>query len=93
MYIFSQKIFIAILVVLGSITLVSADVKKARQAYVINNYETAFYEYSISKNKMDEYDQTRFGYMYDMGYGVEQNYHEAIRWYSKAAAQGYASAQ
>ena len=31
--------------------------------------------------------------MYDEGRGVEQDATEAVRWYSKAAAQGYADAQ
>ena len=31
--------------------------------------------------------------MYDKGYGVPQNFIEAVKWYKKAAEQGNASAQ
>ncbi len=31
--------------------------------------------------------------MYDQGQGVPQDYAEAVRWYRKAAIQGFASAQ
>ena len=37
--------------------------------------------------------QLNLGNCYYEGYGVEQNYSEAVRWYRKAAEQGEASAQ
>ena len=37
--------------------------------------------------------QNNLGLMYEFGHGVEKNYAEAVRWYTKAAEQGYASAQ
>ena len=37
--------------------------------------------------------QTSLGFMYDKGQGVPQDYAEAVRWYRKAAVQGYAEAQ
>ena len=37
--------------------------------------------------------QFSLGFMYDRGYGVQQDYTEAMRWYRKAADQGLAAAQ
>ena len=37
--------------------------------------------------------QRIFGYMYNNGYGVAQDYAKAVEWYCKGAEQGYASAQ
>lgn len=37
--------------------------------------------------------QCNLGYMYQNGYGVEQDYSKAIEWYRKAAEQDYARAQ
>jgi TPR repeat protein len=37
--------------------------------------------------------QRNLGIMYDFGHGVTQNYAEAMKWYRKAADQGYAMAQ
>ena len=37
--------------------------------------------------------QFSFGYMYDSGRGVPQDYKEAVKWYRKAAEQGLAIAQ
>lgn len=36
--------------------------------------------------------QYNLGYMYDKGYGVEQDYREAEKWYRLAAEQGDADA-
>ncbi|HIF93894.1 MAG TPA: sel1 repeat family protein [Myxococcales bacterium] len=37
--------------------------------------------------------QNNLGVMYANGYGVAENYAEAVKWYRKAAEQGDASAQ
>jgi len=37
--------------------------------------------------------QHNLGFMYDKGRGVPQDYTEAIKWYRKAAEQGYSSSQ
>ena len=37
--------------------------------------------------------QTNIGYMYLNGYGVTQNYQEALKWHRLAADQGNAAAQ
>jgi TPR repeat protein len=39
------------------------------------------------------YGQSKIGMMYEHGYGVTQNYKQAVAWYRKAAKQGNASAQ
>ena len=41
----------------------------------------------------DMYDQHCIGVMYYHGYGVSQDYTEAVKWYRKAAEQGNAAAQ
>jgi hypothetical protein len=33
------------------------------------------------------------GFLYDQGYGVEQNEHEAFAWFHRAALRGQAKAQ
>ena len=38
-------------------------------------------------------DRTNLGVMYYTGQGVEQDFKEAVKWYQKAADQGYATAQ
>ena len=37
--------------------------------------------------------QTKLGVMYEFGNGVEHNFNEAVKWYTKAAKKGYAPAQ
>jgi hypothetical protein len=37
--------------------------------------------------------QYKLGYFYNAGYGVPENYAEAVKWYRKAAVQGHADAQ
>ena len=37
--------------------------------------------------------QNNLGICYEQGYGVEQSHTEAVKWYRKAAEQGYAMAQ
>ena len=37
--------------------------------------------------------QNSVGYCYGNGYGVKQNYADAVKWYRKAAEQGHATAQ
>ena len=44
-------------------------------------------------NKGTRMPRDSLGFMYARGYGVQQNYDEALKWYTKAAKQGYGSAQ
>jgi TPR repeat protein len=37
--------------------------------------------------------QFNLGYIYEKGYGITQDYTEALKWYRKSAEQGDASAQ
>ena len=39
------------------------------------------------------YDQVRVGWMYEKGNGVSRDYAEAVKWYRKAAEQGYVIGQ
>lgn len=41
----------------------------------------------------DSWAQAQIGLMYEKGKGVQKNYQETVRWYRKAAEQGYATAQ
>ncbi len=62
-------------------------------AYLEGDYEQAL-EYLIPAAEQGYASaQTYLGYMYEMGYGVEQSYKKAVEWYQKAADQGLAIAQ
>ena len=37
--------------------------------------------------------QNNLGHCYHNGYGIEQNFIEAIKWFTKAAEQGHTKAQ
>ena len=49
--------------------------------------------YSQSAEQGNAEAQYELGLLYDLGYGVTQDYKEAMKWYRKAAEQGCASAQ
>jgi len=73
-----------------------------RVMFYPNDLNDIFYE-NITHNEIkqiknlaeqgDAEAQFKFGYIYDNGYGVKQDYEEAAKWYGKAAEQGYAEAQ
>jgi TPR repeat protein len=69
------------------------DFDAGSDAYNAGDYETAFENWLPLAERGDASAQYNLGIMYDNGYGVPQDYAEAVRWYRLAAEQGYASAQ
>jgi TPR repeat protein len=59
----------------------------------VNGKTPDFNDILKSAQKGDPNAQAILGYMYQEGYGVAQDYKEAIKWYRKAAEQGEAHAQ
>lgn len=57
------------------------------------NYETAFAYALYAANQGDAIAQNNVSYLYQMGYGVEEDPAECVRWARLAAEQGYAQAQ
>ena len=63
--------------------------------YNEKDYAYAFEHYMLAYEKgyLSQSNENRMGYMYQYGQGVEKDYSEAVKWYKKAADQGYAGAQ
>src|SRR5271155_3469828 len=49
--------------------------------------------YRLAASRGDATSQNNLGAIYDKGNGVAQDYVEAVKWYRKAADQGFAQAQ
>ena len=57
------------------------------------DYQTAYHCLLPEAERGNKLCQGLIGKMYEEGNGATQNYAEAAKWYQRAAAQGYASAQ
>ncbi|MFW9297617.1 tetratricopeptide repeat protein, partial [Glaesserella parasuis] len=62
----------------------------AVQYYEQQNYQAAFPMFKELAEQGDAVAQFNLGVMYDKGRGVNQDYHQAAKWYQKAAEQGIA---
>ncbi len=66
-----------------------ADLEKAEVLFTVGQYERAFFIY---RNELvplgDKYAQYMVGYMYQNGFGVEQDVATAAAWYQLAAERG-----
>ena len=71
----------------------SADFKLGVDAYIANDYVTAYKELKPFAEQGNADAQQKLGYMYVTGQGVTQDYKEAVKWYRLAALQGNADAQ
>ena len=69
------------------------DLESARQAYESGDYKTVTELLIPLAEAGDAEAQTDLGFMYANGLGVPQDYTEALKWYRKAAIQGYTKAQ
>ena len=58
-----------------------------------NNFPAEINNKNFIGEKDDKTAQFNLGLTYHYGYGVQQDYDEAFKWYSLAADQGLASAQ
>ncbi|MGZ8242420.1 tetratricopeptide repeat protein [Methylomagnum sp.] len=70
-----------------------ADMNKGLDAVERRDWPKAFAEFRPLAEKGDADAQVNLGNLYMKGYGVEQDYIAARRWYLKAAAQNNATAQ
>ena len=71
----------------------SADFNKGVIAAQNGDWATALKEWKPIAEEGNAAAQFNLGLMYQNGYGVPQDYKEAVYWYRLAAEQGYANAQ
>ena len=67
---------------------VQANFQSGLEAYRAGDYETAFQELVVEAEKGNAEAQYYIGHMHWMGYGVEQNDKEAVKWFKEAARRG-----
>ena len=96
-YIFSMRTLIIIPVLLFSLLLgvpsYSADFNKGLTAAQSGDWATALKEWKPLAEEGNAVAQNNLGLMYQNGWGVPQDYKEAVYWYRLAVEQGYAIAQ
>ena len=68
------------------------DFKKAYDAYQKKEYAIAFKGFKKLAEQRGAHAQFNLGEIYRRGYGVPQDYREAVRWYTLAAEKGYVDA-
>ena len=71
----------------------SADFNKGLTAFQSGDFATAFKEWKPLAEEGNAVAQNNLGLMYENGWGVPQDYKEAVRLYRLAAEQGIAEAQ
>ena len=71
----------------------SADFNKGLTAFQSGDFATALKEWKPLAEEGNAVAQNNLGLMYDNGWGVPQDYKEAVYWYRLAVEQGYAIAQ
>ena len=71
----------------------SADFNKGLTAAQSGDFATALKEWKPLAEEGNAVAQNNLGLMYDNGWGVLQDYKEAVYWYRLSAEQGYANAQ
>ena len=73
--------------------LVHADYLAGAKAFTFGDNATALKEWRPVAEQGDMESQWAMGDLYRFGWGVPQDYGEAVRWYRLAADQGFADAQ
>ena len=68
------------------------DFQEGWSAYVKKDYETAHRLWLPLAEQGNSRAQFFMGFMYDFGYGVQEDDIEAVKWYRLAAEKGYAQA-
>ena len=71
----------------------SADFNKGLTAAQSGDFATALKEWKPLAEEGNAVAQNNLGLMYHNGWGVPQDYKEAVYWYRLAVEQGYAIAQ
>jgi TPR repeat protein len=88
-----KKLLLFVLLSIGHIGLSYADFQDGLNALDKEDYKTAFNEFLPLAEQGDVDAQNKIGALYANGLGVIEDDKEAVKWYTKAAEQGYASAQ
>lgn len=70
-----------------------AGFKEGQEAYERGDYATALMEFRPLAEQDDASAQFYLAVMYEKGEGAPQDYHEAARWYLRAAAHGFGPGQ
>ncbi len=70
-----------------------ASFQAGEDAYVNNDYQTAFQQWEPLARQGNKEAQNMLGYMYRNAQGLPQNFEKARYWYQQAADQGYDRAQ
>ncbi len=70
-----------------------ADFDAGERAYLAEDFEAAFREWSPLAAQGHDEAQNMLGFMYRWGQGVEQDFAKAREWYQRSANQGNARAQ
>ena len=68
------------------------DFQEGWSAYVKKDYETAHRLWLPLAEQGNSRAQFFMGFMYDFGYGVQEDDIEAVKWYRLAAEKGYTQA-
>jgi len=71
----------------------AATFSKGLEAYNAGQFKKAHSYWHPLAQKGEAESQTRMGYLFEHGKGVERNYQQAVDWYQKAATQGEPAAQ
>ena len=88
-----KQSLIFLLAILLTPTTYADDLSEAKKAFNNGQYDAVFERFSTFAKQGSTDAEYILGLMYDNGYGVKQNYHEAVKWYYKAAEDGNDSAQ
>ncbi len=70
-----------------------ADFDEGERAYIAEDFEAAFGEWSPLAAQGHAEAQNMLGYMYRWGQGVDQDFAKAREWYKRSADQGHSRAQ
>ena len=81
-------IVIAVMFLLGVISLAEAGMDEANEAYERGDYLSAHREWLPLAEQGDAAAQFKLGVMFMKGHGVQQDYAEAATWFGLAAEQG-----
>ena len=83
---------LAFLMTLSS-SVATQDFDKGLAAYNTGDFATALQQWTPLAEAGGSVAQYNIGRMYNNGYGIPQNYAEAMKWYRLSAGHGYAKAQ
>ncbi|MBO43546.1 MAG: hypothetical protein CMM28_07460 [Rhodospirillaceae bacterium] len=70
-----------------------ASFREGLAAYKMGDFKKALSSWRPLAQQGEAESQTRMGYLFEHGKGVERNYQQAVEWYQKAARQGEPAAQ